>query len=75
MKICNLKTPKKKNVLYYELMDKLRCLVDYNYINEEDQKVTKEVNSELLFNMFENFRESNERIIESLLAENNVKLY
>jgi hypothetical protein len=75
MKICNLKSPKKVNVLYSEIMDKLRCLIDYNYISEVDQQVTKEVNSEILFSMFENFKESNERIIESLLAENNVKLY
>jgi hypothetical protein len=44
------------------------------YFNfKEEDTLAKEVDAEFLFNMFEIYQESNSKIIQNLIAENNVK--
>jgi hypothetical protein len=70
----NISNMKSINKLYLEIREKLSLLINTRYYSEEDKQLQKEVNADILLNMFENFKDSHERIIESLTAENNVNI-
>lgn len=69
----NISNMKSMNKLYLEIREKLSLLINNRFYSEEDKQLQKEVNADILLNMFENFKDSHERIIDSLTAENNVK--
>jgi L-cysteine desulfidase len=73
MKKCHIKNSNEPSKIYKEILIKLKENISDSTNDLLTEDIEKSVHNEILLTMFEMYRESNERIIEELIAENNVK--
>ncbi len=71
----NVKTCAKEEIsrMYYQVKSDLKNISSSTSAKSNDEEIIDRINYDLLMNMFEVYKESSQRNMESLIEENNVK--